>query len=129
MSVPTEHRTVPTLVLAVFATYLGDFKYQVAVIVLNCAENASIHRQAINIIVSERAFPNCSERHRRDFNQIRRQNLMGFRAFSPTRSLPWRPARSKMRINLIPHMGGVFFGLRTARNHHIACVIRIAAYG
>ena len=66
MSVPTEHRTVPTLVLAVFATYLGDFKYQVAVIVLNCAENVSIHRQAINIIVSERAFPNCSERHRRD---------------------------------------------------------------
>ena len=70
MSVPTEHRSVPTLVLAVFATYFGDFKYQVAVIVLNCAENASIHRQAINIIVSERAFPNCSERHRRDFNQI-----------------------------------------------------------
>ena len=69
MSVPTEHRTVPTLVLAVSATYLGDFKYQVAVIVLNCAENASIHRQAINIIASERAFPNCSERHRRDFNQ------------------------------------------------------------
>ena len=70
MSVPTEHRSVPTLVLAVFATYFGDFKYQVAVTVLNCAENASIHRQAINIIVSERAFPNCSERHRRDFNQI-----------------------------------------------------------
>ena len=70
MSVPTEHRTVLTLVLVVFATYFGDFKYQVAVTVLNCAENASIHRQAINIIVSERAFPNCSERHRRDFNQF-----------------------------------------------------------